>query len=155
MEAKNLMHCDFGFFGSGQSDPYIVVSIGARKFKTRVIKKTVNPVYGEVWEAVVEIVKGQSLVMSVWDQDHSKDDDFMGSARIPLASLAERGEADLWVALEEASSGQVRIRTEWFEVSSEREDYEVRQEETHGRQLATALLLLYIDRWVDCRCYSM
>ena len=139
------MHCDFGFFGSGQSDPYVVVSIGARKFKTRVIKKTVNPVFGEVWEVVVETVKSESLEISVWDHDQNKEDDFMGSVRIPVASLVERGEADLWVGLEKARSGQVRIRTEWFELSSEREDYEARQVETHGKQLATALLLLFID----------
>ena len=110
VEAKNLMHCDFGFFGSGQSDPYIVVSIGARRFKTKVIKKTVNPVYGEIWETEVEIVKSQSLHISVWDHDHSKEDDFMGEVRVPLKSLVERGETDLWLTLDKAKSGQVRIR---------------------------------------------
>ena len=40
VEAKNLMHCDFGFFGSGQSDPYVVLSIGAKKYRTETIKKT-------------------------------------------------------------------------------------------------------------------
>ena len=87
-----------------------MVSIGARKFKTKVIKKTVNPVYGEIWETEVEIVKSESLHISVWDHDHSKGDDFMGQARVPLKSLVERGETDLWLALDEATSGQVRIR---------------------------------------------
>ena len=104
------MHCDFGFFGSGQSDPYIVVSIGARRFKTKVIKKTVNPVYGEIWETEVEIVKSESLHISVWDQDHSKEDDFMGEVRVPLRSLVERGETLRWLDLDEATSGQVKIR---------------------------------------------
>ena len=81
VEAKNLISCDFNLFGAGNSDPYIVVSVGARKFKTRVIKKTVNPVYGDVWEVPVETVNGQSLELSVWDHDTSKDDDFMGSGK--------------------------------------------------------------------------
>ena len=62
-----------------------------------------------------------------------------------MQNLAEKGEADVWLPLEGASTGQLRIITEWFEVSGEMEDYEARQEETRGRQLATALLLLYID----------
>ena len=94
------MHCDYALFGSGKSDPYIVVSIGARKFETRVIKKTVNPVYGEIWETEVEIVKSESLHISVWDQDRSKEDDFMGQVRVPLKSLVERGETDLWLTLD-------------------------------------------------------
>ena len=65
--------------------------------------------------------------------------------KIPLQHLAEKGEADMWLTLEGVSTGQLRIITEWFEVSGEMEDYEARQEETRGRQLATAVLLLYID----------
>ena len=84
VEAKNLMQCDIGLFGRGQSDPYVVLTIGAKKFRSQTVKKTVNPVFGESWESVVEIVKSQSLDIEVWDQDQGKDDDFMGRARIPV-----------------------------------------------------------------------
>ena len=36
-------------------------------------------------------------------------------------------------------------------MSSSREDYDERLEETHGRKLATAVLLLYID---SCKQYQ-
>ena len=84
VEAKNLMQCDIGLFGRGQSDPYVILAIGAKKFRSQTVKKTVNPVFGESWESVVEIVKSQSLDIEVWDQDQGKDDDFMGRARIPI-----------------------------------------------------------------------
>ena len=45
--------------------------------------------------------------IEVWDQDQGKDDDFMGRARVPIHSLAERGSTDMWITLEDASSGQV------------------------------------------------
>ena len=54
---RDLMRCDFGFFGSGQSDPYVVLMIGAKKFKTRIVNKTLNPVFEETWECVVENVR--------------------------------------------------------------------------------------------------
>ena len=84
VEAKNLMQCDIGLFGRGQSDPYVVLAIGAKKFRSQTVKKTVNPVFGDSWESVVEIVKSQILDIEVWDQDQGKDDDFMGRARIPI-----------------------------------------------------------------------
>ena len=157
------MQCDIGLFGRGQSDPYVVLAIGAKKFRSQTVKKTVNPVFGESWESVVEIVKSQSLDIEVWDQDQGKDDDFMGRARIPIQVgfslcwieyihkyfnhqvLAERGESEMWITLEDASSGQVKLRTEWFCLSSDPEDLDVRLEEVGDRRLATAVLMVYVD----------
>ena len=108
VEAKNLMQCDFALFSRGQSDPYTVLTVGAKRFRTKTVKKTVNPEFGESWECVVDMVRSQMLDIEVWDQDQGKDDDFMGRARVPIHVLAERGVSDLWVSLEEATSGQVR-----------------------------------------------
>ena len=107
VEAKNLMQCDFALFSRGQSDPYTVLTVGAKRFRTKTVKKTVNPEFGESWECVVDMVRSQMLDIEVWDQDQGKDDDFMGRARVPIHVLAERGVSDLWVSLEEATSGQV------------------------------------------------
>jgi len=146
VEAKNLMKMDIGFFGNhGKSDPYVVLSVGAKKFKSRIVKKSVDPVYGETWETVVEVVKGQRLDIEVWDFDQGFDDDFLGRASVPIISLADRGESDLWVTLEEATSGKVRIQTQWMTMSSDREDYDERVDEAHGRQLSTAVLMVYVD----------
>ena len=40
-----------GLFGRGQSDPDVVLAIGAKKFRRQTVKKTVNPVCGESWES--------------------------------------------------------------------------------------------------------
>jgi len=146
VEAKNLMKMDFGFFGNpGNSDPYVTLSVGAKKFKSQIVKKTVDPVYGETWEAVVEVVKGQRLDIEVWDFDQGMADEFMGRASVPISSLADRGATDLWINLEDATSGKVRIQTQWLTLSNDREHYEDRVEEAHGRQLSTAVLMVYVD----------
>ena len=145
VEAKNLISCDFGLFGRGKSDPYVLLSIGAKKFKTKYVKKTVNPVFDETWESIVEIVKSQTLEIEVWDWDQGKDDDFMGRARVPIQVLAEKGMADMWITLEDTSSGQIRIRTEWFTMSTNIQDYDDRTAETHGTKLSTSVLLVYVD----------
>lgn len=76
------MQYDIGLFGRGQSESYVVLAIGAKKFRSQTVKKNVNPVFGESWEAIV--VKSQSLDIEVWDQDQGKDDDFMGRVGIPI-----------------------------------------------------------------------
>ena len=145
VEAKNLISCDFGFFGRGKSDPYVVLSIGAKKFKSQHVKKTTNPVFNETWESIVEIVKSQTLDIEVWDWDQGKEDDFMGRARVPIQVLSERGMADMWITLEDTSSGQIRIRTEWFTMSTDIHDYDDRSAETHGTNLSTSVLMIYVD----------
>ena len=146
VEAKNLMKMDVGFLGNpGKSDPYVILSVGANKFKSRIVKKTVDPVYGETWEAVVEVVKGQILDIEVWDFDQGMEDEYMGRASVPICSLADRGASDLWITLEEATSGKVRIQAQWMTLSTDRDDYNDRVEEAHGRQLSTAVLMVYVD----------
>ncbi len=35
---------------AGLSDPYIVIQVGSVKKKTKIVKKSLNPTYGEVFE---------------------------------------------------------------------------------------------------------
>ena len=48
--------------------------------------------------------------------------------------LANRAESDLWVNLEDASSGRVRLRTRWFTFTSDLAAHEARKLEVHGTQ---------------------
>ena len=64
--------------------------------------------------------------------------------------MARRGQTDLWIKLDDASSGQVRIKTEWLDLSSDRMDYLRRVEEVQDpgsgdRSGSTAVLLVYVD----------
>ena len=42
-------------FLKGKADPYAVVSVGAKEYKTRILKNTINPVWEEDWEVVIEV----------------------------------------------------------------------------------------------------
>ena len=59
--------------------------------------------------------------------------------------MAERGESEMWITLEDASSGQVKLKTEWFRLSSDPEDLDARLEEVGDRRLATAVLMVFVD----------
>ena len=59
--------------------------------------------------------------------------------------MANRAESDLWVNLEDATSGRLRLKTQWFTISNDIKDHEERKAEVYGTQNATAVLLVYID----------
>eukprot|EP01084_Bolivina_argentea_P164177 285464_1 len=71
----------------GKSDPYCIVSIdnGAQKQqKTKVIDKTVNPVWNESFNFYAFIDKPQHLTFEVFDYDMLSKDDFLGSYEFEL-----------------------------------------------------------------------
>lgn len=43
IEAKHLMKKDVGFLGKGKSDPYAVISVGDKEYKTKTMQNTVDP----------------------------------------------------------------------------------------------------------------
>lgn len=43
VEARNLMKMDISVLGEGKSDPYAVLTIGSKTFKTKIIEGTVTP----------------------------------------------------------------------------------------------------------------
>ena len=114
------------------------------------MKRSLEPVWKEDWEAVVEEAMDQTLDLDMWDKfsflivvfprwdkDHVGADEFMGRATIPLSKLTDNGKSDQWVRimklmlrsssahiqveLEEASSGQVRIQSLWMPIVPRRE----------------------------------
>ena len=64
---------------------------------------------------------------------------------IQVHALAHRAETDLWMQVEDATSGRLRIQTQWFTMSTDPADLEERKAEVHGLKLSTAVLLVYID----------
>ena len=65
------------------------------------IGSTLQPVWNESWEVVVESGKHpiieQTLALQMWDQDTFGSDEVMGSASLPLSSLTGTGKTDRWV----------------------------------------------------------
>jgi serine/threonine protein kinase len=86
-EGKNMISMDT----NGKSDPYIVGSIipdpkKTTKYKGKVQKKTLDPVFNETFSFVMshedvshgDVMKEKRLLIHVWDWDRISADDFMG-----------------------------------------------------------------------------
>lgn len=67
----------------GSSDPYVVITMGNQKLKTRVVKKNCNPVWNE--ELTLSITDlNVPINLTVFDKDTFTVDDKMGEARIDI-----------------------------------------------------------------------
>ncbi|KAG0050843.1 hypothetical protein BGZ83_004400 [Gryganskiella cystojenkinii] len=68
---------------NGFSDPYVKLSIGGNKFTTKVIPKTLNPVWNEAFDIALETQSVPDKVSLVfWDKDWIGKDDFMGALNL-------------------------------------------------------------------------
>ena len=81
------------------------------------VKNSLEPVWKEHWEAVVEEAMDQTLDLDMWDKllfnfnssslflclrwdkDHVGADEFMGRATISLSKLTDHGKSDQWVRI--------------------------------------------------------
>ena len=62
--AEKLEKKDIGVLGMGKSDPYAVLSVGARTLKTHHIKNTINPVWDFVGDFPIEVPQVRTLMQS-------------------------------------------------------------------------------------------
>jgi len=84
---------------NGLSDPYVKVTVGKTKLRTKVKNKTLNPEWRHPF--VVEIKNPlDELKIAVWDYDQLRRDDFEGQIIIPLSSIGEGGFMDVWKELQ-------------------------------------------------------
>ncbi|XP_020291510.1 multiple C2 and transmembrane domain-containing protein 1, partial [Pseudomyrmex gracilis] len=101
VEAKNLLPMDI----DGLSDPYVKFRLGTEKYKSKVVNKTLNPVWLEQFDLHLyeDPYLGQELEVTVWDRDKSHQDDLMGKTMIDLATLERETTHRLWRELEDGS----------------------------------------------------
>ena len=52
--------------------------MGAKSEKTRVVSNSVNPVWNETFEMIVDSADGQMIYLDVFDDDNGSKDDFLG-----------------------------------------------------------------------------
>ena len=103
--AEDLLAAD----KNGKSDPFCVVELidavdlkplrGQSKFKTKCIKKTLNPDWNEtkVWKNIKKPASAVVVRITVFDQDMFTSET-IGTVSIPATQLAD----DSWVTLEKA-----------------------------------------------------
>ncbi|KAK9448882.1 C2 domain-containing protein [Limtongia smithiae] len=94
----------------GKSDPYCVLELNGEKvFKTKVIKKTLNPTWNESFQMPVSSRISAKLELKVYDWDMGPaDDDFLGGSLIDIAKLQPMNSEQQILTLDGAS-GQVRV----------------------------------------------
>uniref|UniRef100_A0A8C1KMM9 Extended synaptotagmin-3-like n=1 Tax=Cyprinus carpio TaxID=7962 RepID=A0A8C1KMM9_CYPCA len=105
LEARDLVAKDTYMMGlvKGKSDPYTVLRVGNKQFKTKTIKETLNPRWNEVYEFVIHEAPGQELEVELYDEDTDADD-FLGSFVFDLQ----------WFTLEDIETGQIHMKLQWF-----------------------------------------
>lgn len=93
IEARNLPAMDL----NGFSDPYVRLQLGRHRFRTKVVKKNLNPIWGEEFSFKVEDLK-EELLVSVLDEDKYFSDDFVGQLKIPVSQVFDADNGSLSTA---------------------------------------------------------
>ncbi|XP_021349664.1 extended synaptotagmin-2-like isoform X3 [Mizuhopecten yessoensis] len=147
--AKDLIRADIGFAKKGKSDPYAVIKVGAKKFKTKVINNTINPEWNAVFETIIDIKDGQYVDIELKDEDPGSKDDDLGCVNIALASVAKDGMTDSWLPLEDVKQGLIHIKLVWNYLSKDPSilDHTLQhlEKNTDGTELSSSLLMVNLD----------
>lgn len=96
---------------SGYSDPYAVVLVNGEKvFKTKTIKKTLNPVWNEQFDTEILSRTSTQFLLQVFDWDLGPgDDDFLGDVEVDLAQLEPLTPLTLTLPLK-GESGTISVK---------------------------------------------
>ncbi|KAJ8102090.1 C2 domain-containing protein [Lipomyces tetrasporus] len=94
----------------GKSDPYCLFELnGEKTYKTKVVKKTLNPAWGELFEVPVAKLASAKFVVKVFDWDMGpSEDDFLGAAAIDISQL-EPLKTVTQIENLDGKSGQIRL----------------------------------------------
>ncbi|CAL8086569.1 unnamed protein product [Calicophoron daubneyi] len=157
ISGRKLKVGDKTMVGRGSSDPYCIVRVGAHTFKTVVVKQTLEPNWNEYFEAIVDVARGQSLELEVYDEDQGNKDDELGITSIPIESVYDRAEIDSWVALENVKTGSVHLKLGWFDFSSDPSDFTeadkkaLEYRKASGRSMSSGFLYVVVERATNLR----
>ena len=106
VEGKNLPAAD----RSGYSDPYCQFILNGEKvFKSKVVKKTLNPSFDEKFEVRVQSRTAADFIIEVYDWDFGGSDDFLGKVRIDLSDLEPFLLKTVTVPLD-GKSGEIKLK---------------------------------------------
>jgi hypothetical protein len=106
VEGKSLPAAD----RSGYSDPYCVFSLNDEKvFKSKTVKKTLNPSFDEKFEVSIPSRTAASFVVEVYDWDLAGSPDFLGKGVIDLASLEPFQLKAVSIPLD-GKSGEIKLK---------------------------------------------
>ncbi|CAN4076884.1 unnamed protein product [Withania somnifera] len=98
----------------GKSDPFVVVIMkkSEQKNKTRVLNNTLNPVWNQTFDFVVEDGLHDLLILEVWDHD-TFGKDKIGRCIMTLTRVILEGEFKDTFTLDGAKSGRLTVHLKW------------------------------------------
>ena len=149
VEGSDLEAKDIKFLSnSGSSDPYVTLTIGAEKFSTSIKQSTLNPVWNETFELLVEESRNRNVDVTVFDRDRLPSrDESLGRQCWSLGKLLETGYQDVWMGLDDAKSGKLHLQMTWCTLNSNPESIKKARGTTPTKKstLAKAVLIVHID----------
>lgn len=98
----------------GKADPFVVITLkkSEAKSKTRVVPDSLNPVWNQTFDFVVEDALHDLLMLEVWDHDKFGKDK-IGRVIMTLTRVMLEGEFQEWFELDGAKSGKLCIHLKW------------------------------------------
>ncbi|XP_030548762.1 synaptotagmin-5 isoform X2 [Rhodamnia argentea] len=99
----------------GKADPYVVVSMkkSGMRNKTRVVNDSLNPVWNQTFDFVVEDGLHEMLILEIWDHD-TFGKDYMGRCILTLTRVILEGEYKDSIPMDEAKSGKLNLHLKWM-----------------------------------------
>lgn len=99
---------------NGKSDPYVVVSLKKTKtkHKTRVVNESLNPVWNQTFDFVVEDGLHDMLMLEVYDHD-TFSRDYMGRCILTLTKVLIEEEYTDSFPLQGAKTGKLKLHLKW------------------------------------------
>ncbi|KAK3123190.1 hypothetical protein QOZ80_8AG0625840 [Eleusine coracana subsp. coracana] len=110
ISAEDLPSMDIG----GKADPFVVLYLkkGETKKKTRVVTDTLNPIWNQTFDFVVEDALHDLLMVEVWDHD-TFGKDYVGRCILTLTRVLLDGEFQDTFVLQGAKSGKLNLHFKW------------------------------------------
>ncbi|XP_050541357.1 extended synaptotagmin-3 [Daktulosphaira vitifoliae] len=155
VQAKNLVAKDMSLMGrKGKSDPYVIITLGAKEYRTPTIKNDLNPKWDYWCEFVSFSPRGQLLKLKLFDEDEivGKKHSNLGKISFEVYGAVHLGEVDKWVNLEDTKHGMVHVRLQWLELTSDKSALKRALSETQELRvtnMSSAILTLYIDSAIN------
>ncbi|KAL6223838.1 hypothetical protein ACLB2K_002696 [Fragaria x ananassa] len=99
----------------GKADPYVVLTLkkSETRNKTRVVNESLNPVWNQTFDFVVEDGLHDMLILEVYDHD-TFGKDYMGRCILTLTRVILEGEYKDSLPLDGAKSGKLNIQLKWM-----------------------------------------
>ena len=109
-KAKDLAKADV----IGKSDPYVTISSGSDRKKSKVVKNNQNPEWNFEVDIPVDDTSPKDIKIEVFDSDRFGKDKPLGNASIDIQELANNEPLDeVWIPLQGSKNGQIQVSAEY------------------------------------------